>query len=157
MNELTQEEWASICGWLRAGEEVLWAGRGNRGGQADDASAVAGRKPSWWQRLCGRAERADVPATPPAAVARESVYVLLPTRVLELQGGCLQQEWMLMLGMVQKVESHPDGSGNIVFDYEESATGEKQPRGLLGIENVATVRDCLHAAIDAAYMASPWT
>jgi hypothetical protein len=61
-----------------------------------------------------------------------------------------------MLGMIQQVDEQADGSGSIIFDYEEDA-GYNIPRGIIGIPAVAQVRNLLADAIDAAYNASPWS
>ena len=70
------------------------------------------------------------------------------------QGG--EQEWFLMLGLVQAVNTRPDGSGDIVFDFED-AGGQRVPRGIIGIPAAAQVAQLLADAIDAAYNASPWS
>lgn len=154
MTGVTADEMAAIRALVRAGEEVLWAGRGIR---SEVAASKAPQKKGMLQRMCALFTSAPGAVQPAAATADGPVYVLLPTRVLEVQEGAVQHEWMLMLGMVQKVVSREDGSGDIVFDYEPQADGGMLPRGLLGVADVTAVRDKLHAAIDAAYMASPWT
>lgn len=151
---VTAEEMATIRALVRAGEEILWAGRGSR---SVETACVPSQKKGMLQRMCALFSSAPGAVQPAADTADGPVYVLLPTRVLEVQGGAVQHEWMLMLGMVQKVVSREDGSGDIVFDYEPQADGGMMPRGLLGVADVTAVRDKLHAAIDAAYMASPWT
>ena len=52
--------------------------------------------------------------------------------------------------------SRPDGSGDIVFDFED-AGGQRVPRGIIGIPAAAQVAQLLADAIDAAYNASPWS
>lgn len=61
-----------------------------------------------------------------------------------------------MLGLIQSVDEQPDGSGSIIFDFEE-LNGQKIPRGLIGVQQVAQVKNLLADAIDAAYNASPWS
>ena len=61
-----------------------------------------------------------------------------------------------MLGLIQSVEEQPDASGSIIFDYEEQ-NGQKVPRGIIGVPQVARVKNLLADAIDAAYNASPWS
>lgn len=97
--------------------------------------------------------------TPPAPALRQpTLYVLTSSRVLELREGKLHREWPLMLGMVQKVEADAHDFGNIIFDYTQgSAQTAPQACGILHVANVSAVHTQLAAAIDAAYLASPWT
>lgn len=137
MNVLTQEEQARLAAVIRPGEQVLWQGKGV-------AAPLAQR--GFWRRLF---RRTSVPVA-------SAVYAITARRVLALSPQGQVQEWFLMLGMIQRVDEQPDGSGNIVFDYEERQ-GVKVPRGIIGVEQVSHVRNILADAIDAAYNASPWS
>lgn len=138
---LTAAEQARLEVHLRPGELVLWAGRGC----AAPAAALTG-----WRGLVARFRKS-------APVAGEGVlYAVTAKRVLALPEQREPQEWFLMLGLVQDVCERPDGSGDIVFDYEEHA-GQKQPRGIIGVPAVAQVKNLLADAIDAAYHAAPWS
>lgn len=138
MSDLSAEEQARLSAALRTGEQPLWLGKGGTA-----AAAPAG----FLARLLGRKseQKTEVP-----------LYAITPKRVLALppQGG--EQEWFLMLGLVQAVNTRPDGSGDIVFDFED-AGGQRVPRGIIGIPAAAQVAQLLADAIDAAYNASPWS
>ena len=138
MNSLTPEEQNRLNAALREGERVLWQGKGGAA-TAPPAGLLA--------RLFGRKSQSATATT---------LYAITPKRVLALPAQGEAQEWFLMLGLVQAVNESPDGCGDIVFDYEEVA-GQKMPRGLIGITQVAQVRNLLNDAIDAAYNASPWS
>lgn len=136
---LTADELACLAAALRPGEECLWQGKGGTAVAASPAGLLA--------RLFGKKAQ-------PAAAA--TLYAITPKRVLALppQGG--PQEWFLMLGLIQQVDEQPDGSGSIIFDFEEQ-NGQKVPRGIIAIPQVAQVKMLLADAIDAAYNASPWS
>ena len=138
MPDLSAEEQARLSAALRTGEQPLWLGKGGAA-----ASAPAG----FLARLLGRKSEQKTEVT---------LYAITPKRVLALppQGG--EQEWFLMLGLVQAVNTRPDGSGDIVFDFED-AGGQRVPRGIIGIPAAAQVAQLLADAIDAAYNASPWS
>jgi hypothetical protein len=138
MTDLSAEEQARLSAALRPGEQPLWLGKG---GAATAAPA------GFLARLLGRK---------PALQTEVTLYAITPKRVLALlpQGG--EQEWFLMLGLVQTVNTRPDGSGDIVFDFED-AGGQRVPRGIIGIHAAAQVAQLLADAIDAAYNASPWS
>lgn len=138
MPGLTAEEQARLSAALRTGEQPLWLGKGGTA-----AAAPAG----FLARLLGRKTQQQTEVT---------LYAITPKRVLALppQGG--EQEWFLMLGLVRAVNTRPDGSGDIVFDFED-AGGQRVPRGIIGIPAAAQVAQLLADAIDAAYNASPWS
>ncbi len=138
MPDLSAEEQARLSAALRTGEQPLWLGKGGTA-----AAAPAG----FLARLLGRKSEQKTEVT---------LYAITPKRVLALppQGG--EQEWFLMLGLVQAVNTRPDGSGDIVFDFED-AGGQRVPRGIIGIPAAAQVAQLLADAIDAAYNASPWS
>ena len=138
MPDLSAEEQARLSAALRTGEQPLWLGKGGTA-----AAAPAG----FLARLLGRKPHQQTEVT---------LYAITPKRVLALppQGG--EQEWFLMLGLVQAVNTRPDGSGDIVFDFED-AGGQRVPRGIIGIPAAAQVAQLLADAIDAAYNASPWS
>ena len=54
------------------------------------------------------------------------------------------------------LREHGNGCGDIVFDYTEES-GERVPRGIIGVAHAAEVHTLLRDAIDAAYNASPWS
>ncbi len=137
---MTPAEQQILAAALREGETPLWTGTGG--------AAAPPRQTGLLSRLFRKQE----PAAPAGVL-----YAITPRRVLALpvQGG-EAQEWFLMLGLVQAVNERPDGGGDIVFDFEE-VNGTKVPRGLIGISDVAQVRNLLNDAIDAAYQASPWS
>lgn len=136
---MTPAEQDMLAGVLREGEKPLWVAKGG---------TAAPQPPGLLARLFRK---------PESAAHASILYAITPKRVLALpvQGGELQ-EWFLMLGLVQAVNEYPDGSGDIVFDFED-INGQKTPRGLIGIPAVAQVRNLLNDAIDAAYNASPWS
>lgn len=138
MPDLSAEEQARLSAALRTGEQPLWLGKGGTA-----AAAPAG----FLARLLGRKSEQKTEVT---------LYAITSKRVLALppQGG--EQEWLLMLGLVQAVNTRPDGSGDIVFDFED-AGGQRVPRGIIGIPAAAQVAQLLADAIDAAYNASPWS
>ena len=138
MSDLSAEEQARLRAVLRTGEQPLWLGKGGTA-----AAAPAG----FLARLLGRKSEQKTEVT---------LYAITPKRVLALppQGGA--QEGFLMLGLVQAVNTRPDGSGDIVFDFED-AGGLRVPRGIIGIPAAAQVAQLLADAIDAAYNASPWS
>lgn len=138
MPDLTADEQARLSAALRTGEQPLWQGKGG---------AVAAAPAGFLARLLGRKSEQKTEVT---------LYAITPKRVLALppQGG--EQEWFLMLGLVQAVNTRPDGSGDIVFDFED-AGGQRVPRGIIGIPAAAQVAQLLADAIDAAYNASPWS
>ena len=137
---------------LRPDEDILWQGRAFDAGLPLQIKKTGG----FIQRLRAFCST-SAPETHHAAPS-DCIYVLTNKRVLQLQAGVLIQEWPLMLGMVQKVETDPDGSGSIIFDYTQPAgRGEAQPCGMMHVDDVASVHAKLAAAIDAAYLASPWT
>lgn len=149
--EQTPEENRQLQAMLRPNEEILWQGCGL------DCPHETVKPPTG---LLQRLRALCTAAAPPVSGAPHSTkrYILTSKRVLQLQDGCLTQEWPLMLGMIQKVENSPDGSGSIIFDYIQPAgSGEPQACGILQVEDVAAVHAKLAAAIDAAYLASPWT
>ena len=139
---MSPAEQQMLAAALREGETPLWTGKGGA------AAASAPQKGGLLSCLF----RKPAPAAPAGVL-----YAITPKRVLALpvQGGGAQ-EWFLMLGLVQAVNERPDGGGDIVFDFDE-VNGTKVPRGLIGISNVAQVRNLLNDAIDAAYQASPWS
>ena len=138
---MTPAEQQMLAAALREGETPLWTGKGG-------GVAAAPQKTGLLSRLFRKAD---------SAALTSMLYAITPKRVLALpvQGGAAQ-EWFLMLGLVQAVNECPDGGGDIVFDFEE-VNGSKVPRGLIGISDVAQVRNLLNDAIDAAYQASPWS
>lgn len=133
----SQEEQARLAAQLRPGESVLWQGKGG---------AALPAAPGLLARLFGKKP----------APQGEVLYAITARRVLALPPQGEVQEWFLMLGLIQAVNTHPDGSGDIVFDYEE-VSGVRRPKGIIGVPGVAQVVTLLRDAIDAAYNASPWS
>lgn len=136
MTDLTPEEESRLAAQLRPGETPLWKGKGS----------AASPAPGLLARLLGRK---------PAASA-SVLYAITPKRVLALLPQGELQEWFLMLGLVQEFREHGNGCGDIVFDYTEES-GERVPRGIIGVAHAAEVHTLLRDAIDAAYNASPWS
>lgn len=136
---LTADELARLAVVLRPGEECLWHGKGGPAATPPPAGLLA--------RLFGKKSQ-------PAAAA--TLYAITPKRVLALPPLGEPQEWFLMLGLIQRVDEAPDGSGCIIFDFEE-LNGQKVPRGIIDIPQVTQVKMLLADAIDAAYNASPWS
>lgn len=137
MNTLTPQEQDRLNAALRPGETVLWQGRG--------LPAAPQQKGGLLARLFGKPTSAE-----------PVLYAITAKRVLAVPPQGEPREWFLMLGLIQGVDEGSGGSGNIVFDYEE-IDGQKEPRGLIGVAQVAQVRNLLNDAIDAAYNASPWS
>ncbi len=136
MTELLPAELERLNAVLREGERPLWVGR-----------KIAPPAPGLLSRLFCRK----------GAETRDCLYAITPKRVLVLPGqGGDEQEWFLMLGLVQSVQEYPDGSGDIVFDFDEK-NGQRVPRGLMGVPQVSQVCHLLQDAIEAAYNASPWS
>lgn len=148
---LTPDERQQISLMLNPAEEELWQGRSLAASRREVASPVGlvQRLRSWFGAKAPR---------PLVEAELSHLYVLTNKRVIDTLGGKLVQEWPLMLGMVQKVELREDASGDIVFDYAPgAAAGMLLPCGILQVADVAGVQAKLAAAIDAAYLASPWT
>ncbi len=139
MPDFTAEEQARLDAVLRPGEKPLWQGKGGAAPVAPPAGLLA--------RLFGRKLQ---------TTGAETLYAITARRVLAVSPQGELQEWFLMLGLIQGMEEQPDGSGSIIFDYEELA-GQKTPRGIIGVPQVAQVRNLLNDAVDAAYNASPWS
>ncbi len=136
---LTAEEQARLAAALRPGEQSLWQGKGGAAASAPPAGLLA--------RLFGKK---------PQTGGAGTLYAITAKRVLAIFPQGEPQEWFLMLGLIQSVEEQSDGSGSIIFDYEEQ-NGQKVPRGIIGVPQVARVKNLLADAIDAAYNASPWS
>lgn len=134
---LSPAENERLAAVLRPGETPLWLGRG-----VLPAAPPAG----FLARLFGK----------PTAQESGMIYAITAKRVLALPPQGEAQEWFLMLGLVQEFQENPDGSGDIIFDFDVQ-NGQKVPRGLIGIPSAAQVRNLLNDAIDAAYQASPWS
>ena len=137
---LTADEQARLAAALRPGEQCLWQGKG---GAAPAATPPAGLL----ARLLGRKHQ---------TTGESTLYAITAKRVLALPLHGEPQEWFLMLGLIQSEEEQPDGSGSIIFDYEE-LNGRKFPRGIIAVPQVGLVKNLLADAIDAAYNASPWS
>jgi hypothetical protein len=138
MTLLTTDEQQRLAAALRPGEQLLWQGKGGVNSRpAPGFLALLFRKSS-------------------SMGSSAVLYAITSRRVLAMLPEGDEQEWFLMLGLVQAVNEAPGGSGDIVFDYQE-VNGRKEPRGLIGIPAVAEVRNLLNSAIDAAYNASPWS
>ena len=134
----TADELARLSAALRPGEQPLWQGKG---------SAAHAAPAGFLARLLGRN---------PVQQTEVTLYAITPKRVLALPPQGEVQEWFLMLGLVQAVNTRPDGSGDIVFDFADLG-GLRVPRGIIGIPAAAQVAQLLADAIDAAYNASPWS
>lgn len=138
MTLLTTDEQQRLAAALRPGEQLLWQGKGGVNSRP---------APGFLSRLFRKSSSMGSYAV---------LYAITSRRVLAMLPEGDEQEWFLMLGLIQSVEEQTDGSGNIIFDFEEK-DGQKIPRGILGIPAVAQVRILLQDAIDAAYHAAPWS
>lgn len=136
---LTADEQARLAAVLRPGEQCLWQGKGGAAPAAQPAGLLA--------RLLGKK---------PQTAGAETLYAITARRVLAIPPQGEPQEWFLMLGLIQSVEEQSDGSGSIIFDFDEQE-GRKIPRGIIGVPQVGQVKNLLSDAIDAAYNASPWS
>ena len=136
---LTAEEQARLAAALRPGEQCLWQGKGGAEPSVQTAGFLA--------RLFGKKVK-------PAGGA--VLYAITAKRVLAIPPQGEPREWFLMLGLIQNVDEQSDGSGSIIFDYEEQ-DGQKIPRGINGVPQVVQVKNLLADAIDAANNASPWS
>jgi len=136
---------------LRDGESVLIAAPC---GLPRHAPAAATPKSSFWARLFGK-------KTPAGGVAsghtNADFFAITTKRVLVFSGSAEPKEWFLMLGMIQRFDVNPDGSGSIILDYELTADGERRLLGLINIADAENVYNRLRSAIDDAYNASPWS
>ena len=147
MNSLTPEQQARVTATLRPQEELLWVGK-------PMAAAPAAQKPAGF--LAGL--RAIFCAKPRQTATDCPLYLLTAKRavVLPVNGEAL--EWPLMLGMIQKYEEQPDGSGDVIFDHDyDERTETRTPRGFLRVAEADRVRMLVSSAADAAYNASPWS
>lgn len=136
---LSVDEQARLAAALRPGEQCLWQGKGGAEPSVQTAGFLA--------RLFGKKMQ-------PAGGA--VLYAITAKRVLAIPPQGESREWFLMLGLIQNVDEQADGSGSIIFDYEEQ-DGQKIPRGIIGVPQVVQVKNLLADAIDAAYNASPWS
>ena len=149
MNTLSADEQARITAILCPQEEILWVGK-----PLGTVSAAAPQPVGLIARLKGflgsKAQAAPTGATP--------IYLLTGKRVVVLPVVGEPQEWPLMLGMIQKVNEEPDGSGDVIFDHDyDERTETRTPRGFLRVADVDRVRMLVSSAADAAYNASPWS
>lgn len=133
------EDQARLAAALRPGEQCLWHGKGGAAPAAQPAGFLA--------RLFGKKTQ---------TAGQETIYAITARRVLAIPPLGEPQEWFLMLGLIQGVEEQSDGSGSIIFDFDEQG-GRKIPRGIIGVPQVGQVKNLLADAIDAAYNASPWS
>ena len=147
MNSLTPEQQARVTATLRPQEELLWVGK-------PIAAAPTAQKPTGL--LAGL--RAIFCTKPRQTATDAPLYLLTAKRavVLPVNGEAL--EWPLMLGMIQKYEEQPDGSGDVIFDHDyDERTETRTPRGFLRVAEADRVRMLVSSAADAAYNASPWS
>lgn len=149
MNTLTSEEQARVMSILRPQEELLWVSKA-----LAPMTATAPRPAGVLRRL---KELLGTKAAP-AAQAAAPLYLLTAKRAVVLPAEGDIQEWPLMLGMIQKVNEEPDGSGDVIFDHDyDERTETRTPRGFLRVADVDRVRMLVSSAADAAYNASPWS
>ncbi len=136
---------------LRDGESVLVAAPCGLHQLPPTASTP---KSSFWARLFGK--KTQVAGV--ASVYSDGDFFAITTkRVLVFSGAAEPREWFLMLGMIQRFDLKPDGSGSIILDYELTADGERRLLGLINIADAENVHNRLRSAIDDAYNASPWS
>lgn len=136
---------------LRDGESVLVAAPC---GQRQDAPAAATPKSFFWTRLFGKKTTVGGVSS---VHAEGDFFAITTKRVLVFSGAAEPKEWFLMLGMIQRFDVNPDGSGSIILDYELTEDGERRLLGLINIADAENVHNRLRSAIDDAYNASPWS
>lgn len=143
----TQQQWLSAA--LREGESLLCAALccGYQGA----VSLPSKPKSSFWSRLLGKKNES------PQFAALPHFFAITSKRLLLFTDSVAPREWFLMLGMIQGLKLHSDGSGDITIDYDLSPAGERILVGLFNISNAQQVHDLLASAIDTAYNASPWS
>lgn len=149
---MTPAQTQTLHAALRPGESVILAAPC---GEAPQAAPVAAPKSSFWARLFGKKAAAAAPA--PRIAAGDSFFAITSKRVLVFDGAPEPREWFLMLGMIQRFDLNPDGSGSIILDYELTQAGERRLLGLFNIADAENVHNRLRSAIDEAYNASPWS
>jgi hypothetical protein len=150
MDKLSTDEQARVTATLRPQEELLWVGK-----------ALAVIPTAQPQRPLGLlAKFKKLLSSPPqtAATTAGPLYLLTAKRAVVLTSSGDIQEWPVMLGMIQKVNEEPDGSGDVIFDHDyDERTETRTPRGFLRVVDVDRVRMLVSSAADAAYNASPWS
>ena len=151
MNTLSADEQARVHAILRPQEELLRVGK-----PLSTAPTIAAVQPEGFMaKLKGLFGGRPHPA--PAAAAAP-LYLLTAKRAVVLLTTGELQEWPLMLGMIQKVNEEPNGSGDVIFDHDyDERTVTRTPRGFLRVADVDRVRMLVSSAADAAYNASPWS
>lgn len=149
MNTLSTEEQARVTSILRPQEELLWVGKALTP-MTSTAPRPAGLL-RCLKKLLGTKTTRATQATAP-------LYLLTAKRAIVLPTEGEVQEWPLMLGMIQKVNEEPDGSGDVIFEHDyNERTETRTPRGFLRVADVERVRMLVSSAADAAYNASPWS
>lgn len=149
MNKLSADEQARVMSVLRPQEELLWVGKPLL--TTESAPQQPGGLLSKLRNLLGNRPQS-------ATDGSNKLYLLTAKRVVVLPANAPAQEWPLMLGMIQKVNEEPDGSGDVIFDHDyDERTETRTPRGFLRVADVDRVRMLVSSAADAAYNASPWS
>lgn len=149
MNKLSADEQARVMSALRPQEELLWVGKSLPATESS-AQQPTGLLSKLWNLLGSRPQS--------ATGGSDKLYLLTAKRVVVLPDNAPAQEWPLMLGMIQKVNEEPDGSGDVIFDHDyNERTETRTPRGFLRVADVDRVRMLVSSAADAAYNASPWS
>ncbi len=151
MNSITADEQARVQAILRPQEELMWVGKP----LATAPTTAAVQPEGFMAKLKGLFGGRPHPAHSAAA---GPLYILTAKRAAVLLASGELQEWPLMLGMIQKVNEEPDGSGDVIFDHDyDERTETRTPRGFLRVADVDRVRMLVSSAADAAYNASPWS
>lgn len=149
MKNLSAEEQNRVATILRTEEELLWVGK-----PCATLAPAAPTSTGIWGKLKGIFGSKTTTGTEVAA----PVYLLTVKRAVVVPATGAIQEWPLMLGMIQKVNEEPDGSGDVIFDHDyDERTETRTPRGFLRVADVDRVRMLVSSAADAAYNASPWS
>ena len=149
MNKLSADEQARVMSVLRPQEELLWVGK------PLPTTESAAQQPAG---LLSKLRNLLVSRPTSATGGSDKLYLLTAKRVVVLPANGPAQEWPLMLGMIQKVNEEPDGSGDVIFDHDyDERTETRTPRGFLRVADVDRVRMLVSSAADAAYNASPWS
>ncbi len=147
MNSLSPEQQARVTATLRPQEELLWIGHPMAAESC--APKPTGLLATLRGIFCTKVRQTATDST---------LYLLTAKRAIVLPAAGEPLEWPLMLGMIQKYEQQPDGSGNVIFDHDyNERTETRTPRGFLRVADADRVRMLVSSAADAAYNASPWS
>lgn len=150
MNTLAPEQQARVAAALHPAEELLWVGKPCSAPMPAATPGNGGFLSNIWRWFGG--------TTTQAHTEEETIYLLTAKRAVVLSADKEPREWPLMLGMIQKFNEAPDGSGDVIFEHDyDERTETRTPRGFLNVADADRVRMLVSSAADAAYNASPWS